>query len=105
MDSPHSETRSPEVFDTIARFQESARCGHWASAAKIMIELKRAPVPVNQDELGEYLRRLQHALAIARASRAAAAGTLRRIRAVANFNRARGETAQERQNFVDLTTY
>ena len=55
-----------------------------------MAEVKRASqpanLPVTARGVGEYLERLQHALAVARASRAAAAATLSRLRAVANFN-------------------
>jgi hypothetical protein len=105
MDSPHSEVQLRKAFDIIARFQESARCGHWTSAGRIMAELKREAVPADPNELAEYLRRLQHALGIARASRSTAIATLHRIQAVAKFNRARGESSRERQNFVDMTTY
>ena len=104
MDCPHSDIRYVTTLDLVARFQESARRGDWVSAAKLMAAIKREPVPASQDELGEYVRRLQHALAIARASRAAAAGTLHRIRAVSNFNQARAGFARDRQNFVDLTS-
>jgi len=89
----------------LARFQEAARRGDWVLAGKIMAELKLAGLPADVGELGEYLQKLQHALAVARASRAAAAGTLSRIKAVADFHRGDSESSSKRQNLVDLTSY
>jgi hypothetical protein len=98
-----------DATEYITRFQEAARRGDWSAAGRFMAELKRVSLPenlpTNTRELEEHLQRLQHALAIARASRAAAAGTLSRLTAVANFNRAIPESQPKRQNLVDLTSY
>ena len=108
MDSQYSDAPTEALTETlslIARFQEAARRGDWVSAGKIMAELKSTTLPASAAELGEYLSRLQHALAVARASRATAAGTLRRLNAVTKFNRAGANSESERQKFVDLTSY
>jgi hypothetical protein len=96
---PLTEVRPPKGPDHLDRFQEAARRGDWSCAQILMSELTRQPVPVDPIELGEYLRRLQHALAVARASRAAAARSLSRLRAVAGFSRA------ARQNRGDPASY
>jgi hypothetical protein len=83
----------------IAGLQESARRGDWAAAGRFSTQLAGSPAPVDPEEIAEYLQRLQHALAITRASRSAAAATLSRIRAIAKFGSA-ANVRPKRQNFV-----
>jgi hypothetical protein len=87
-----------DALERVALIRESARRGDWQSAADLTALLPREAARASCDELGEYLQRLQEAVAVARASRAHAAASLLRLQAVGKFNRARLGFPSERQN-------
>jgi len=63
--------------------------------------LRRQALPDNQDELGEYLRRLKEALVVAKVSRASAVARRTRVNAVSGFNKTRLIFAAGRHNSVE----
>jgi hypothetical protein len=90
-----------DALERVALIRESARRGDWQSAADLTAHLPREAAAASRDELGEYLRCLQEAVTVAKASRAHAASSLVRLQAVARFNRARLGYASDRQNSDD----
>jgi hypothetical protein len=90
-----------DALERVGFIRESVRRGDWRSAADLTALLPRETAAASRDELGEYLRCLQEALTVARASRAHAAASLQRLQAVARFNNARLGFASDRQNSDD----
>ncbi len=90
-----------DAIDRVARIRESARRGDWQSAADLTALLPAQAPAASRDGLHEYLRSLQEALMVAKASRSRAAASLQRLQAVANFNNARLGFASHRQNYDD----
>jgi hypothetical protein len=94
-----------DTLDIVARLRESARRGDWESAAALATSLPRQAPPEGRDDVGEYLRLLKEALAVAKASRTHAAASLARLKAAATFNHARLDLASERQNIGDTADF
>jgi hypothetical protein len=90
-----------DALERVALIRESANRGDWQGATDLTALLPREPVAASREELGEYLRCLQEAVTVAKASRAHAASSLLRLQAVARFNRARLEFPSDRQNSDD----
>jgi hypothetical protein len=92
MDSQHS-----DIFDLVARIEESARRGNWKNVRALAAILPQQTLPTMHEELGEYLRRLKEALIVAKVSRANSAASLVRLNAAARFNNTRLDFAPLRQ--------
>jgi hypothetical protein len=94
-----------DALERVACIRESARRGDWQSAADVTALLPHEPAAASRDELDEYLRSLQEAVTVAKASRAHAAASLSRLQAVAKFNRARLGFPSDRQNSDDSADF
>ena len=77
--------------------RDAAARGDWNRALQLTDELARRNPPDNLHDLSDYRERLAAALVAARASRAALASTLGRVRVVQSFHA--GSYPLARQNF------
>jgi hypothetical protein len=94
-----------DALERLALIRESAHRGDWQSAADLTALLPREAAAANGEELAEYLRRLQEAVTVAKASRAHASASLLRLQAVAKFNCARLGFPSGRQNSDDPAAF
>jgi hypothetical protein len=95
------DSRASDLLDVVACLRESARRGDWTAAAGLTSTVRGQTPPNRPETLGEYLRALEGALAVAKTARAEAALSLGRLNAAAKFNNARLEGPSQRQNFAD----